>query len=58
MNVRHIGDIAVTSSVFLYKLSIREGGAWGECKRSSSPPQFSYPIHGLLSGPSVFGGGD
>ena len=34
MNVRHIGDnftsllyIALTSSVFLYKLPIREGGA-------------------------------
>ncbi len=34
MNARHIGDdftsllyIAVTSSVFLYKLPIREGGA-------------------------------
>ena len=27
MNARHIGDIAVTPSVFLYKLSIREGGA-------------------------------
>jgi hypothetical protein len=27
MNAHHIGYIAVTSSVFLYKLSIREGGA-------------------------------
>ena len=26
MNARHIGDIAVTPSVFLYKLLIREGG--------------------------------
>ncbi len=27
MNAGHYGDIAITSSVFLYKLSIREGGA-------------------------------
>jgi len=70
MNARHIGGdftsllyIAVTSSVFLYKLPTppNTGGQlrspWmgdencvgGRCKRSSSPPQFSSPIHGLLT---------
>jgi hypothetical protein len=33
MNVRHIGDIAVTSSMFLYKLSIREGGTFKRLRR-------------------------
>ncbi len=53
MNARHIGDdftslfyIAVTSSVFLYKLPIREGGL---DLSPPPPPQFSSPIHGLLS---------
>jgi hypothetical protein len=54
MNARHIGDdstsllyIAVTSSVFLYKLPIREGGALP--LTPPPPPQFSSPIHGHLS---------
>ncbi len=44
MNVRHIGDnftsllyIAVTSSVFLYKLPIREGGTWTLTHTSPHP---------------------
>jgi hypothetical protein len=44
MNVRHIGDdftsllyIAVTSSVFLYKLPIIEGGAWPLTRTSPHP---------------------
>jgi hypothetical protein len=32
MNAPHIGDIAVTSSVFLYKLSIRDSGI-KRCRR-------------------------
>jgi hypothetical protein len=44
MNARHIGGdftsllyIAVTSSVFLYKLPIREGGAWPLTPTSPHP---------------------
>ncbi len=47
MNARHIGDdftsllyIAVTSSVFLYKLPIREGGA-GPLTPPPPPPHNS-----------------
>jgi hypothetical protein len=49
MNARHIGDdftslfyIAVTSSVFLYKLPIREGGAWLDL--SHPPPSLSVTL--------------
>jgi hypothetical protein len=44
MNARHIGgDFAVTSSVLLYKLPIREGGAFP--LTPPLPPPSLFPLH-------------